>query len=358
MSVNDKAKKLTTISQTAIKGIGHGQVQAWFLIEYSKKNFYFLVDKKLKSAAKFSKVAVLKKLLELYGVNTKNIKDDSPFLAGTVGLAEGTHEMVVSIKKNGAGKSTLKGVVAKSGFKKILKTVAIVKAHKISENETEMTNKEEEEYLEETVLNQEVATKTAKLDLNKEEQKALKIAIWAKDHKADMETSNPTAEMEDFFHTAIRRLEKFKTKKHYKLFAKAGFFKKKNPLVSQLDGFILDKKNLTKLLKKCNDQLKLIQLSIGAPPPLIEDLQAGELFDQSFVTALTDFNSFLKKTGFKESEIPEIMNAFGVDNQSELEGLLKDCGGIKNLKVLLKSLGSNDWFRLLSMLDRIEMEVG
>jgi hypothetical protein len=99
-------------------------------------------------------------------------------------------------------------------------------------------------------------------------------------------------------------------------------------------------------------------MSIGTPSPGIEDLQVGELFDEGFVSALTSFNSFLKKTGFKESEIPEIINAFGVGNQDELKGLLEDCGGIKNLRVLLKTLGSNDWFRLLSMLDRIEMKVG
>lgn len=299
----------------------------------------------------------MKKLLELYGVNTKTMADDSPFLAGTVGSAGGTYEMVVSIKRNGAGKSTLKTAVTKPGFLKILKKVLIVKAHKISDNETKVTKKELEEYKTETALNVEMKSKKADLGLNEAEQKALKIAIWAKDNKADMETSNPTADMEEFFHTAIRRLEKFKAKKYYKLFAKAGWLKRKHPLVSQLDGFILDKSNLITLLKQCKEQLELIQMTLAPPPSMPPQIQVGELFDKDFVDALTKFDSFLKKTGFKKSEIPEIMNAFGVDNQSALEGLLKDSGGMQNLKILLKTLGSNDWFRLLSMLDRIEMEV-
>ena len=51
MGINDNAKKLSSLSKTAIKGITGNSPRAWFLIEQGNTSLFY-VDKKLSSAEK------------------------------------------------------------------------------------------------------------------------------------------------------------------------------------------------------------------------------------------------------------------------------------------------------------------
>lgn len=356
MSVNNKAKKLTTLSQTAIKSLFEGQVLGWFLVEQSKGSYYFLVDKKQTSAAKFKSPKIVKALLERYGVDTAKVTDKSEFLAGTVGLAEGNYEMVVATKKNGAGTSTLRTVIKDSGFKKILKTVSIVKVHSLSVSQQHLTAEEASEIQHEEEDKQTVASATAALSLNEKEQAALRLALWAKDNISKMYTPNPGSELEDFFHKCVRRLEKFKGKKLYKMFDPKYWNKKfrdvEHPLFDKLGSYRHTKEYNEVLIKVCTTQLKLIEAAAEN-----EDIEAlvNELYDSDFVESFTGFEQKLTELQFTKKEIPEIISAFGADNMTEFTQLLEVCGGKrKQMMYLLSAIGHNSWPRLLGMLDQIE----
>ncbi len=356
MSVNNKAKKLTTLSQTAIKSLFEGQVLGWFLVEYTKGSYFFLVDKKQTSAAKFKSPKIVKVLLERYGVDTAKVTDKSEFLAGTVGLAEGNHEMVIGVKKNGAGKSTLRTVMKDSGFKKILKTVSIVKAHSLSISNQALTAEEASEIQHEEEDKQQVSSAAASLSLNEKEQDALRFALWAKDNVSKMYTPNPGSDLEDFFHKCLRRLDKFKSKKLYKMFDPKYWNKKfrdvEHPLFDKLGTYRHTKEYNEVLIQVCTSQLRLLE--VASENENIEAL-VNELYDSNFVDSFTEFEQKLKDSGFKKNEIPEIISAFGADNMAEFTQLLEVCGGKrKQMMYLLAAIGHNSWDRLLGMLDQIE----
>ena len=356
MSVNNKAKKLTTLSQTSIKGLFEGSTRGWFLVEKSKGSYYFLVDKKQATAAKFKSPKIVKSLLERYDVDTSKITDKAEFLSGTVGLTEGNYEMVIAVKKNGAGKSTLRTVMKDSSFKKILKTVSIVKAHSLSISEQPLTAEEAAEIQHEEEDKQQVSSATEALSLNEKEQEALRFALWSKDNVSKMYTPNPGSDLEDFFHKCLRRLEKFKSKKLYKMFDPKYWNKKfrdvNHPLFDKLGTYRHTKEYNETLIQVCTSQLQLIEAASAN-----EDVDAivNDLYDSEFVESFTEFEQQLKSLGFKKNEIPEIISAFGADNLEEFSQLLELCGGKrKQIMYLLATIGHNSWVRLLGMLDQIE----
>ncbi|MGC6508887.1 MAG: hypothetical protein ACON4U_10750 [Myxococcota bacterium] len=357
MSVNINAKKLTTLSQTTIKGLLEGGTNGWFLVEASKGAYFFLIDKKQTSAAKFRSPRIAKALLERYRIDAAKVTEKSEFLAGTVGLAEGNYELVIAIKRNGAGKSTLRSVMKETGFKKILKKATIVKTHSLSISEQPLTAEEAAEVEQEERDKDLLSTAGEALSLNDKEKNAFRTAIWVKDNWSKIYTAGtPSSAMEDFYQTCLRRLEKFKSQKLYRIF-EPKYWKKKfqnvqNPLLDRLGTYRHTKHQNEILISVCQSQLERIQQEAEN-----EDIEAivSELYDTDFVEAFTGFNQTLADLGFSKTEIPEILSAFGPNNVDEFNELFTQCGSDrKALKSLLKSIGHNSWVRLLIALDQIE----
>ena len=187
---------------------------------------------------------------------TAKITDKSEFLAGTVGLAEGSYELVIATKRNGAGKSTLRSVMKETGFKKILKTATIVKTHSLSISEQALTAEQSAEIAEEELVKSQLSSAAEAFSLNENERNALRTAIWVKKNWNTVYTPNPGEELEDFFHTCLRRLEKFQSKKLYKVFEpkywSRRFLAIQHPLFDSLDTYHQTKDQNEILIRSVN----------------------------------------------------------------------------------------------------------
>ena len=364
MGVNNDAKKLSTISKTAVTGLNPGEIKAWFVIEH-KDNHFFYVDPKISDPNKFKEPKVIKKFLAKHNIpGSEKIDDKAPLICGTLCLGKGVYEMVIALKKNGAGKSTLKNIAKDAVFKKIVSSLEIVTSHSdlgnIALTEAEITKKvaEENAHAKEA---KELQDEAVSLKLNEKEIKALQMHKWSvKDVPKFYQANMGTLENETFFQDALRRLKKFQKAEMYELFEEKWWIQRKlgfnNPLSKYAKEFLLTKKKLPTYIARCELMLNGIEKLKGNIDP---EEAALDLFDAPVTTAINEFSTYLESKGFNEDDASDILVAFGVDGKEDFMDIFKLCNeDSSEMKYLLDTFGGMDWKRLQSNLHQIELALG
>ena len=385
MKINPNAKKLVTLSKTAIKSLKEGQIRAWFLVEGKPKHYFFYIDMKNKSPSKFKEPRTLKKLLERFKIDeASDVSAKASLLAGTVSPFQENMEFHVSIKRNGAGSSVFKSVLKNSAFKKIVPNAKIVKTlsgavEKEEEEEETLVedisgktpeeieqdliarDKKKEEEVQRVIQEREEAAvleqEAQALKLNDEEKKALKMHHWSQKEHSQWASTPAKEEHEDFFHTALKRLVKFQKQKLYRCFDKRHFIKrafgKKNPLLQYAKTFLLTKAQLPMYIKTCEKKIEQIEMEKSWTD---EEAEIAALFDDATIGKFDAFEQYLLDLKFNDDQTAGIISAFGVDNKSEFEELYKACQSQrKQVLLLCKKLGNDDWAFLRNILATMEM---
>ena len=99
MGVNQQAKKLSSLSRVAAKGISGSEKRAWFLLEDGRESFFY-IDKRISNAAKFKDPTTCKKILDKLKVTALDgITKKSPLLSGLVSRGGSGYQISVSFKK-------------------------------------------------------------------------------------------------------------------------------------------------------------------------------------------------------------------------------------------------------------------
>ena len=386
MKINNNAKRLNSLSKTALKSLREGQVRAWFLVEGKPQQYFFYIDMKNKSPAKFKDAHTLKKLLEKFKVDgAADVAPKAAVLAGTVSPFQEDMEFHVVIKRNGAGKSLFKSALKSSALKKLVKNAKIVKTlsgvaeveeekeeetlvEDISdrtleevENEPSARDLEKENEIERLIREREeeeaLEQEARALKLNADEKLALKMHHWSQKESAKWASTQPTEQNEDFFHKALRRLKKFQKQKLYRCFDKRHFiaraFGAKNPLVIYANSFLLTKAQLPTYIRTCEQKIDQIEMAKSWTE---EEAVLAELFDEASIGKFNAFEDYLTGLKFTEDEAAGIISAFGVDNKSDFEDLYKACKSKRKEVILLcEKLGNGDWVFLRNILQTMEI---
>jgi|GEM_PF-5527541 len=337
MGINDNAKKLSSLSKTAIKGITGSSPRAWFLIEQGKTSLFY-VDKKLSSADKLKdpvKCKVLLTKLKVEGV--EDIDAKSPLVCGVVARKGEGFAMAISYKKNGAGKSTLKSAIKDATVKKLLPNVEIVKSLELGDTSERAEN--------ESVRDTESAREMEENNVSSSHAKAFKIFAWWRDEGGAIlgrisATSAPNDE--DFLQTALRRLTKFKNKKMYDLFEPTFFGMKNGPLERfKYADFDLTKDGVTTHLTTIQGLLDAIL--DGQPVTSGEDdiAEMEALLDDDILEDMTTLEGFAKTLKLSDNDTIDFLS----DAQpyvQVVDYLIKEFSRT-DVKDLCKGLGDGDW---------------
>lgn len=368
MKINKNAKKLVTMSKMAIKGLKPSKTLAWFFIEGKSDEYYFCIDPKNRVAQKYKDAKIVKKLLERYKVEgAAHVKDKAPLLAGSIALNDDALELIVSVKRNGAGSSLFTKVLKDSTFKKIVPNASLVKAlsqaqieepEKKDEKKTAKESREEEvaRLVEERRKEEALEKEAEALNLDEHEKKALKLHRWSQEVSRLWSSTPATEENEEFFHTSLRRLNKFQKKKLYTLFDSVHWSKKafgrRHPLVVEGPNLLLTKAQLPKWIQTCQQKLDAIELEQSWTEV---EAEVAALFDEQTVGLFDDFSDYLEEQGVGDDDIADIISAYGVGNKDEFDELLKVCGGKhSNVRLLCSELAGGNWVYLRSLLAQIE----
>lgn len=336
MGINDNAKKLSSLSKTAIKGITGSSPRAWFLIEQGKTSLFY-VDKKLSSADKLKdpvKCKVLLTKLKVEGV--EDIDAKSPLVCGVVARKGEGFAMAISYKKNGAGKSTLKSAIKDATVKKLLPNVEIVKSLELGDTSERAEN--------ESIRDTESAREMEENNVSSSHAKAFKIFTWWRDEGGailDRISATGVQNDEDFLQTALRRLTKFKKKKMYDLFEPHFFGMKNGPLERfKYKDFDLTKDGVTAHLTTIEGFLNGI-LDGQAAPSEDDIAEMEDLLDDDIVEEMTQLEEFAKTLKLSDSDTIDFLS--DAHSYARTVGNLIEWFSPADVKALCQGLGDNDW---------------
>lgn len=320
MGINQKAKKLSSLSRVAAKSISGSDKRAWFLIEDGRETFFY-IDKRISAPAKFKDPVRCKKILEKLKVtDLGGVDKKSPLLSGLVSRGGAGYQVSVSFKKNGAGKSTLAKALKDPSVKKILPDAMIVKAIEMEP--------ESEQALEDARLDNLVDGEAEAESVEAKRLKAFKIFMWWKSEgKARYETIlvRHSSADEDFLQTAKRRLAKFRKAKMYDLFESRFFGMASGPLERfRKEDFDMTKEQvkgyyqlisgiLDDIQNEDNDEVsdgEIDQMVAESDISIVEQMEALEGYAVQLLLGPEDTIDFLDEAQGFDGLVRDLLNQF------------------------------------------------